>query len=160
MKLCPECGKEVSRRVDGKCPECGTELELIKGEYFKKNHAPPVEELTRMMEKAVKGSQNNIFPYRIPQHMIVRTKKIMQGAWEEYFPIMDGHGISAEEAIRLFSLAIEDLIDTLPRDSVELGLLLWYVSGKDTNKFQRILTKYVLKKERLLGTTAEVDDWM
>ena len=160
MKLCPECGNEVKRRVNGKCPTCGIELELNKGKYYKAGYAAPVEELSKVMERAVKKAQNNIFPYRIPQHMIARTKKVMETSWNAYYPVMDERGISMDEAIRLFSLAVDDLIDTLPRDSIELGLLLWYVSGKETNKFQRILTKYVIKKERLLGTTAEVDNWL
>lgn len=160
MKLCPECAQKVSKRVDGKCPNCGTKLELIKGKYYKADHIAPVEKLAKILEQAVKRTQNNIFPYRIPQHMVMRTKKIMQSSWREYYPIMERRGIDPDEAVNLFSLAIDDLIDAIPRDSVELGLLLWYVSGKDTNKFQRILTKHVIRKEKLLSTSAVEDNWM
>lgn len=160
MKYCPECGVVVQRRKEGACPECGTELELIKGEYVISKYIAPVEELTKVLERAVKKTQDNIFPYRIPQHMIIRTKKIVETMWNEYFPIMNGRGIDSDEAIRLIALAVDDLINSLPRDSVELGLILWYVSGKETNKFQRILTRYVRSKEKLIGLSAEEDEWL
>ena len=160
MKRCPECGQESRARKKGKCPHCNTELELIKGKYFKVGHTAPVEKLTRVLESAVKKTQDNIFPYRIPQHMLMRTKRIVESVWNEYFPIMDSRGITTDEAIRLIALAVDELINSIARDKVEIGLILWYVSGKETNRFQRILTKYVRSKERLIGLRAEEDNWM
>ena len=160
MKECPVCGEEIKRRVHGNCPHCGTKVELIKGKYIQANFIPPVKDLARVVEKQIKKVQDNIFPYRIPQHMMLRTNGILEGLWTEIYPVVEQRGITPEQTIAIFELALEELIRGMKPDSVELGLLLWYISGKETSKFQRILTKYVRSKEKLIGLNAVEDNWM
>lgn len=160
MKECPICGEVVKRRVKGNCPHCETKIELIKGEYIQANFIPPVKELALVVEKQMKTVQDNIFPYRIPQHMLLRTNKVLEGMWMEVYPVIEDRGITQRQAITIFELALEELIRGTTPDNVELGLILWFISGKETNKFQRILTKYVKSKERLVGLSEKPDDWM
>ena len=161
MKHCPVCGEVVKRRVEGKCNNCGTKLELRRGKYLQANFIAPVKDLAMVLEKQLKRVQDNIFPYRIPQHMIVRTNGILEGIWMEIYPVVEKRGITHEQTVIIFELALEELIRGMKPDNVELGLLLWYISGKETNKFKRILTKYVKNKERLVGLNAVVgEDWL
>jgi len=164
MKTCPECGEEVRRRVsDGKnlvCPKCKTPIELVNGEFIKLIYIPPINTLTRILEKTVKNFQHNIYPYRIPQHMLLRTKKILEKTWLSCFPVMEELGINREQALELFQTAFEELLMGISEPERDLGLLLWYISGKDSNKFQRILTKHTMAKKRLMGLNAEEDNWL
>ena len=160
MKLCPVCEEEVQRRVDGACPKCGAKIELVRGQYLQADFIAPVKALARVVERQLKKTQDNIFPYRIPQHMMLRTHKVLGSMWSEIFPVVHDRGISADETIALFEMALEELIRKLPPDNVELGLMLWYISGKETNKFKRLLTKYVKSRERLVGLQATEDEWL
>ena len=160
MKTCPVCGEVVKRKVKGNCPHCSTKIELIKGKYIQANFIPPVKNLFKALEKQIKLSQDNIFPYRIPQHMILRTNGILEGLWMRTFPTLDDIGITSNMAIYLIEQSIAELLTTMSPEQRELGLVLWFLSGKDTSKFLRILTKHVKNKQYAMATQAEEDNWM
>lgn len=162
MKTCPSCGESIAKRKKLEdvmvCPICEVPLALIDGELVKDSFIPPIQELTISVERALKKVQDNLFYYRIPNHMQLRTKQTLERAWKNYFPIMESKGITKEEAVVIFEQALDELIGGL---TAELGLVLWYISGKDTNKFQVILTKYVRTKERLINLDgSKVDEWL
>lgn len=164
MKECPVCYERVARRVkvDGVmvCPFCLEPVEIVKGVLVRASFRSEVDRLFRIVEKTLKGAQDNIFPYRIPQHMILRTNNILDNMWNDYLPVIQSKGMNIEQAIELFELAMRELVGMLSEDSLELGLILWYISGKETNKFQRILTRYVMSKARAVALSAEPDDWL
>jgi len=164
MKECPVCYEMVARRVkvDGEmvCPYCFEPIEIVKGNLVRASFRSEIDILFRIVEKTLKGAQDNIFPYRIPQHMILRTNNILDNMWNEYLPVIHSKGMDTYQAIELFELAMQELVGMLSTDSLELGLILWYISGKDTNKFQRILTKYVMSKARAVALSAPEDNWL
>lgn len=161
-KICPSCGENVSRRkrINGvlSCPSCHIPLKQIGSEYVTEGTVPPTDKLTQMLIKKIQQKEQNIFPYVIPEHKKIRTRKILKESWLKYYPVMEDRGLDKDYALHCYSKAIDSIIDLMGEP--ELGLILWYISGKETNVFQKQLTKNVRSLERVLSTQAEKDNWL
>lgn len=159
-KLCPACGEKSKKRkrVDGKlvCPACLTEIVIREGEWAVDVDVP-LKQLTQKLVKEIQKKQDNIFPYTIPSHMLTRTRIILKNSWQTNFPIMERRGLTENQAIDCYAKSFEELVS---KEGNELGILLWHISSKDTNKFQRILTKHTRSSEQVNVYQAEQENWL
>jgi len=167
MKTCPACGESPVRRrvkVDNKlsCPYCHTPVEIVDGELVVEGLVPPIKKLEKILLKNIKARLGIVlFPYVIPNHMKIRTKKILKLAWFEYFSVALEQGLSVDQMLECFDKALTDLLKKMNNAQAdELGLLLWYISGKEHYLFKYILGKHVQSVVKLSKLSAKPDSWL
>jgi len=168
--LCPACEQEVKRRVRFPhdmhledrlvCPHCYTPIDKFDGRWVMEGLVPPVAKLERILVKNIKAKLDSIYPYVIPSHMQIRTKRILKSAWLEYYGVAIKQGLSVDQMLDCFDKSVKELLAKFDDIHVELGLLLWYISGKEHYLFKYMLGKRVKSMAKLIKLGASEDKWL
>lgn len=53
MAVCPSCGTQQERRVNGRCPRCLAQVDIYKGHWVRTGKESPPEEIVRHFERRV-----------------------------------------------------------------------------------------------------------